>query len=189
MIYSSKTGLWSLHVNGWDDEVMVSLPVDRTRVFLNGFLHSVTTCDIVAVDMEGKKWRKIPMPDPDGDIGIIHQTQGRLCAFNVDPNDILELSIWFLEDYDTDNWILKHTVSSINLFGRKKYQLDFDYQVIAVHPECNLIFFVYGWHNTLMAYEMDRKEVRVIRKLGHESCLPYLPYVPMFSESLPDGWC
>uniref|UniRef100_I1QED0 F-box protein At3g26010-like beta-propeller domain-containing protein n=1 Tax=Oryza glaberrima TaxID=4538 RepID=I1QED0_ORYGL len=187
-IYSSETGLWTLHENGWNDEVVISLSVNRRSVLLNGFLHSVTPADeIVAVDMEGKKWRKIPMPDPDGDIGIIHQTQGRLCAFNVDPNDILELSIWFLEDYDTDNWILKHTVSSIDLFGRKKYQLDFDYQVIAVHPECNLIFFVYGWHNTLMAYEMDRKEVRVIRKLGHESCLPYLPYVPMFSESLPDG--
>uniref|UniRef100_A0A0E0AKW3 F-box domain-containing protein n=2 Tax=Oryza glumipatula TaxID=40148 RepID=A0A0E0AKW3_9ORYZ len=187
-IYSSETGLWTLHENGWNDEVVVSLSVNRRSVFLNGFLHSVTPADeIVAVDMEGKKWRKIPMPDPDGDIGIIHQTQGRLCAFNIDPNDIFKLSIWLLEDYDTDNWILKHTVSSMKLFGGKKYQLDYDYQVIAVHPECNLIFFVYGWHNTLMAYEMDRKEVRVIRKLGHESCQPYLPYVPMFSEALPNG--
>uniref|UniRef100_A0A0E0I1N5 F-box domain-containing protein n=1 Tax=Oryza nivara TaxID=4536 RepID=A0A0E0I1N5_ORYNI len=187
-IYSSETGLWTLHENGWNDEVVVSLSVNRRSVFLNGFLHSVTPADeIVAVDMEGKKWRKIPMLDPDGDIGIIHQTQGRMCAFNVDPNDIFKLSIWFLEDYDTDNWILKHTVSSMKLFGGKKYQLDYDYQVIAVHPECNLIFFVYGWHNTLMAYEMDRKEVRAIRKLGHESRQPYLPYVPMFSESLADG--
>uniref|UniRef100_A0A0E0I1N7 F-box protein At3g26010-like beta-propeller domain-containing protein n=1 Tax=Oryza nivara TaxID=4536 RepID=A0A0E0I1N7_ORYNI len=187
-IYSSETGLWTLHENGWNDEE-VSLDVDRTSVFLNGFLHSVTyAAKIVVVDMEGKKWRRIPMPDPDGlDNGIIHQTQGRLCAFHVDPNDIFKLSIWFLEDYDTDNWILKHTMSSMKLFGGKKYRLDSSYQVIAVHPECNLIFFVYGWHNTLMAYEMDRKEVRAIRKLGHESRQPYLPYVPMFSESLADG--
>ncbi|XP_052163159.1 uncharacterized protein LOC127780280 [Oryza glaberrima] len=187
-IYSSKTGLWSLHGNGWNGVVLVSLSVNRRSVFLNGFLHSVTPADeIVAVDMEGKKWRKIPVPDRDNDIGIIHQTQGCLCAFNVDLLDIFKLSIWFLEDYDTNNWILKHTVSSLDLFEGKNYRLDFEYQVIAVHPECNLIFFVYGLDNTLMAYEMDRKEVRVIRNLGHDYCWPYLPYVPLFSELLTDG--
>ncbi|KAF2923198.1 hypothetical protein DAI22_07g172600 [Oryza sativa Japonica Group] len=176
-INSSKTGLWSVHVNGWNGVVLVSLSVNRRSVFLNGFLHSVTPADeIVAVDMEGKKWRKIPVPDRDNDIGIIHQTQGCLSAFNVDLLDIFKLSIWFLEDYDTNNWILKHTVSSLDLFEGKNYRLDFEYQVIAVHPDCNLIFFVYGLDNTLMAYEMDRKEVRVIRNLGHDYCWPYLPY-------------
>uniref|UniRef100_A0A0E0LLN8 F-box domain-containing protein n=1 Tax=Oryza punctata TaxID=4537 RepID=A0A0E0LLN8_ORYPU len=38
-IYSSKTGLWSLHVNGWNDVVVVSHSVNRRSVFLNGFLH------------------------------------------------------------------------------------------------------------------------------------------------------
>jgi hypothetical protein len=37
-----------------------------------------------------------------------------------------------------------------------------------------------------MAYEMDRKEVCVIRNLGDESIGPYLPYVPLFSEALAD---
>uniref|UniRef100_A0A0E0I1N0 F-box domain-containing protein n=1 Tax=Oryza nivara TaxID=4536 RepID=A0A0E0I1N0_ORYNI len=55
-IYSSKTGLWSLHENGWNGVVLVSLSVNRRSVFLNGFLHSVTPADeIVAVDMEGEE--------------------------------------------------------------------------------------------------------------------------------------
>ena len=37
-----------------------------------------------------------------------------------------------------------------------------------------------------MAYEMDRKEVRVIRDLGHDCLEPYLAYVPLFSEALAD---
>uniref|UniRef100_A0A0D9WZU3 F-box domain-containing protein n=1 Tax=Leersia perrieri TaxID=77586 RepID=A0A0D9WZU3_9ORYZ len=142
--------------------------------------------EVVAVDMEGKKWRTFPMPVSDGD-GIIHQTQGCLCAFVVDPDDGFKLTIWILEDYDTDNWILKHTVGTLRLFGGKKYRFGFDYQIIAVHPECNLVFFVYVWDNTLVAYEMDRKEVRVICDLGHDSSQPYLPYVPHFSGSLADG--
>ncbi|BAF21782.1 F-box protein At5g49610 [Oryza sativa Japonica Group] len=187
-IYSSETGLWTLHVSGWGDDVFLRHWANPRSVFLNGFLHSATcAAEIAVVDMEGKKWRTIAMPEPEGDTGIIHQTQGRLCAFNVDPDDIFKLSIWILEDYDTDNWILKHTVSSLRLFGGKKYQFGFDYQIIVVHPECNLIFFVYGWDKTLMAYEMDRKEVRVIRNLGHDSSDPYLPYVPLFYESFADG--
>ena len=57
-------------------------------------------------------------------------------------------------------------------------RFDQDYKVIAVHLQCNLIFFVFGWDNTLMAYEMDRREVRIIRNLGHDSWGSYLPYVP-----------
>ncbi|KAF0935441.1 hypothetical protein E2562_032691 [Oryza meyeriana var. granulata] len=42
--------------------------------------------------MEGKKRRTIHMPDAGGDdVSVIHQTQGRLCALNVDPLDIFKL--------------------------------------------------------------------------------------------------
>jgi hypothetical protein len=37
-----------------------------------------------------------------------------------------------------------------------------------------------------MAYEMDRKEIRVIHNLGHDGSDPYLPYVPLFLEKLAD---
>ena len=39
---------------------------------------------------------------------------------------------------------------------------------------------------TLMAYEMDRKEVCVICNLGYDCSKPYLPYVPLFLEALAD---
>ncbi|KAL6605777.1 hypothetical protein ACP70R_041430 [Stipagrostis hirtigluma subsp. patula] len=184
-IYSSRTGAWSLKEAEWNVEV--SLCDGARSVFLNGFLHGVTLLDaVVAVDMEGKTWRTIPTP-PREEFGFLHQAQGRLCFFNIGYDDSSKLSVWILEDYGTNEWVWKHTVSTLQLFRQKNLRFELDYKVIAVHPECNLIFFVYGWENTLMAYEMDRREVRVIRNLGHDCWDPYLPYVPLFLESLADG--
>ena len=51
-----------------------------------------------------------------------------------------QLSVWILEDYDTNKWTLKHTMRMQELFGQNKsefgYELcDADYRVIMVHPE------------------------------------------------------
>jgi F-box interacting protein len=184
-IYSSKTGAWSFKENEWGTDRM--LYQSARSVFLNGFMHMLTYAHgIVVVDMEGKTWRSIPVPAED-DFGCIHLTQGRLCFLSADAADYSKLSIWTLEDHGTHEWTLKHSVRTLFLFGQKNIQrFDLDYTVITFHPECNLIYFVYGSDNTLMAYEMDRKEVRVIRNLGHDSSDPYLPYVPLFSELLAD---
>ncbi|KAF8698426.1 hypothetical protein HU200_035165 [Digitaria exilis] len=190
-IYSSKAGAWSFKGSEWGSDVMLH----DSSVFLNGFMHRATFCDGVAVvDMEGKIWRTIPVPS-DGESGCIHQSQGRfihlsqgrLYFLNVDDDDASKLSIWTLEDHDTHQWILKHSVGILFLFGQGNLEFDLDYTVVTCHPECNLIYFVYGRDNTLMAYEMDRKEVCVIRNLGDE-CLEFcLPYVPWFEEALADG--
>ncbi|WVZ57394.1 hypothetical protein U9M48_007784 [Paspalum notatum var. saurae] len=178
-IYSSKTAAWTFKESEWGDDVMLH---DRTRsVFLHGFIHMLTFDDgIVAVDMDGETWKTIPIPSGGGS-GCIHQSQGRLYLLNTDSENAFKLSIWILEDYDTHKWTLKHTVCTAKLFRKNNLRFDRHYKVIAVHPECNLIFFVFGSDNTLMAYEMDRKEVRVIRKLGHDCSGPYLPCVPMWS--------
>ncbi|XP_002467641.2 putative F-box protein At3g10240 isoform X1 [Sorghum bicolor] len=187
-IYSSKTATWNFKESQskWGDGVMLD---DTSRsVFLNGFMHMLTYASgIIVVDMEGKIWRKIPMRGADLSGGSIHQTQGRLCLLNVDIHNPSNLSIWILEDHGSNKWTLKHTVSTMRLFRQKNIQFDGPggYNVIAVHPECNLIFFVYGWDQTLMAYEVDRK-VRVIRKLGRDCSGPYLPYVPLFLEQLAE---
>ena len=175
-IYSSKTRSWSSMESEWSHNA--SLCPGSRSVFLNGIMHSLVLMnEIVAVDMEGKRWRTIPTP-PSEEFGFIHQAQEFLFYLDVHNNDYYKLSIWILEDYDADKWVLKHKVSTLWLFGGKKLRFDQDYKVIAVHLQCNLIFFVFGWDNTLMAYEMDRREVRIIRNLGHDSWGSYLPYVP-----------
>ena len=124
-----------------------------------------------------------------------------MCVYTVaGPNDF-KLSVWILEDYGTDNWTLKHTVTVRILFGRINIRFGFpDFVdediVIIVHPEWNLIFFAEE-DGTIIAYDMDRISVRVIparvfrygrRTIKKEFiCRPfYLPYVPLFLDSLAE---
>jgi len=51
-----------------------------------------------------------------------------------------QLSFWVLKDYGTDNWTLKHTVTTLEIFGWNNIEFgydvcDADYRVIAVHPK------------------------------------------------------
>jgi hypothetical protein len=100
--------------------------------------HSRRYSMIFVMDMEGNTWRKFDRPD--GLHHSMHQAQGHLCVCTIDgPNDS-KFSIWILEDYGTDNWILKHTVTTQILFGRINIRfgyLDFDDEdiVIIVHLE------------------------------------------------------
>jgi hypothetical protein len=65
----------------------------------------------------------------------MHQAQGHLCVCTIDgPNDS-KLSIWILEDYGTNNWTLKHTITKRILFGRINIRfgyLDFDDEDIVI---------------------------------------------------------
>jgi hypothetical protein len=106
--------------------------------------------------------------------------------------------VWILEDYGTDNWILKHVVDMEELFGRINIKVgselcDAEYIVITIHPEWNFIFLV-GKDRTLIAYDMDRRKVHVIyarvirfyRSRGHFHMNKpyYFSYVPLFMKSL-----
>ena len=72
---------------------------------------------------------------------------------------------------------------------------DEEYTVITVHLEWNFIFLV-GKDRTLIVYDMDRRKVHVIharvirfcRSRGpfHMNMPYYLPYVPLFRESLAE---
>ena len=113
-----------------------------------------------------------------------------------------KLSIWILEDYDTNNkWTLKHTICLCKLFGKTKKQMgyfDFEscYTTVIVHPEWNLVFFVgvgFGVERAVIAYNKDSRKVHVIPThyipYGRRDILPeiidrpyYLPYVPLVSE-------
>uniref|UniRef100_N1QPY4 Uncharacterized protein n=1 Tax=Aegilops tauschii TaxID=37682 RepID=N1QPY4_AEGTA len=190
-IYSSKTGAWSHKDTGWD--FLPRIVSDSRSVFVNGFLHLLAVeSAVVAVDVEGTTWRAIPMPDDedapiiDVDDGFIDLSRGRLYLANSDQHDLYKLSIWVLEDYGSEVWVLEHSVRYLNLFGVKNVRLGHEYHIAALHPQRNTIFLVYGHDKVLMSYEMDTGKVHFIHDLGQGSMEPYLPYVPLYSEALAD---
>jgi hypothetical protein len=62
-----------------------------------------------------------------------------------------------------------------------------DFIVVAIHPDHNMVFFVFGLDKTLMSYDMDSRKLSVICNLGRTCKEHFLPYIPCFSNSLPDG--
>lgn len=136
------------------------------------------------------------MPNQEAELesGFIGQSQGHLYFHSVlDP---LNLSIWVLEDYSKDEWVLKHRVSNEQLLEKRTVPLPHwidhpsfhcDYNIITIHPDCSLIFYVAGKDNTLMKYNMDRKEVHVIRNLGFDCCWEtFFAYVPLYLDTLEE---
>lgn len=187
VIYSSKNGEWvHREIKG-----SCRLSYRLMGVFLNGLLHFVifgtVQYVIMALDTDGRTQKIIPTPSMKG-LGFVGQSQGRL-YFVTDRCYDRKLAIWVFEDHGVDRtgeWILKHNISTLWLFGRKGWRFQQDYDVIAIHPDCRLVFFVSGRDHTLMSYDMDRAEVHVICNLGHDCANPFLPYVPFFSELLAD---
>ena len=69
-------------------------------------MHWLELSYIVAIDMQGKTWRKIHTPC--GDAISIHEAQGQLCLCTADTLNRYELSILILEDYvSTQNFRLR----------------------------------------------------------------------------------
>jgi hypothetical protein len=109
--------------------------------------------------------------------------------------------VWILEDYGTTKWRLKHVVSTQEQFGQINIEVgselcDVDYRLITVYLEWNFIFFI-GEDRTLIVYDMNLLiKVHVIhasviyfhRPRGriHMNRPYYLPYVPLFMESLAE---
>ncbi|CAN6180760.1 unnamed protein product [Urochloa humidicola] len=187
----------------------------RSSTFVNGKVHFVVYNNekhhemIVAVDGEGKVSRIIRWPKERGSLGFVGESQGHLhCLsdyWNIGREE-RSLTIWVLEDYDTEEWALKHTVNLLQVFGRMtrqiflEYDLIFkrtsskisfahnvasinsDYDAVAIHPDRNLIFFVQHWNQKMISYDMDSKEVCSLHALGYHyhSITPYVPY---FAES------
>lgn len=92
-----------------------------------------------------------------------------------------QLSVWVLEDNDTQEWILKHNVSCSQLFGFLSCPAH-DLDIVAIHPDHNSVIFVQRWNRKLVLYNMDTKELHPLRSLrgGYRFITPY---VPCFVES------
>ncbi|KAM0912596.1 hypothetical protein ACQ4PT_012691 [Festuca glaucescens] len=210
-VYSSQTGQWTYVQSKWSARTHID-HVRKRHALLNGTMHLTTRHkSIVTVDMEGKVWREIKMPDrlPNNiDIVSIGQSQGRLYAWQIDNRHDRQLYIWVLEDYGTGKWILKHTVNVLELFrrpgsvsvftvypdckvglpidrekiGKPCRNGDYSYEMFAVHPDCNVIFLTDKKKMTV-SYNLDNHKVEVICT----EPIHGLPYIPCFAE-LPVSW-
>lgn len=126
-----------------------------------------------------------------GPFSFIGQSQGLLYYINMRDCDTSKLSVRILEDYDGDEWVFKYSISTAHIFEEKNPMFERDYCLIAIHPECNLIFYVWRCEedmHMLVSYDMDHGKVCVIcslKEFFYDEFLPYLPYVPFLSGSLP----
>jgi len=94
-IYSSKTTVWIFKESKWGEEAEWTLSKSAI-VFLSGCLHYIGFCEsyrhILAVDMEGKAWRKIPNRSCGFSRSIL-QAQGHLCQYTIGGCNMSKLSI------------------------------------------------------------------------------------------------
>jgi F-box interacting protein len=171
-IYSSATGVWSYKQSGWS--FGITPLYDSKSVFVNGVMHVAFDGLVGAVDVEDKTWRAIDFPrcedSPffDDAAGFIDLSQGRLHL--AIGGDVVgdKLAIWVLEDGDSGEWTLKHTVSFKHLVGKEYVDLGLrEFVVVAIHPDRKMVFFVFGHDKkTLMSYDMDSGKVHIIHDLG-----------------------
>jgi hypothetical protein len=77
---------------------------------------------------------------------------------------------------------------SLELLGRHRLKPGEFYMLIAVHPECNLIFLKGGMRpeEPLMSYDMDNKKLHVICSLRESQAWRFQPYIPRFVVSPSD---
>ncbi|KAF7104092.1 hypothetical protein CFC21_105017 [Triticum aestivum] len=165
-VYSSETKRWVYKEIGWNKRIV--LPAEQpSAVFLNGCLHFYSfdhetyNC-LAVVDTKGETW--MPFGVPGGLVdGFVQQSQGYLHYANFQNDghsDVVRQVVYVLEDYDSQEWIMKHNIEEMSyIFGGINSLLNGDFIWIAIHPECNLVFFNVGRDTTLICYNMDRRQV------------------------------
>nr|CAB3455903.1 unnamed protein product [Digitaria exilis] len=208
--HSSKVGMvqtYSSEVERWGDrprewrrwkkgsewDLHRTITSMRGSTLFNNMLHLIISTSsgpelIAAIDGKGKTRKVIRWVESHGVPIFVGQSKGLLHCVSVsehpDGNSghMTELSVWVLEDYNTEEWKLKHTVSFSELFGKRSCQFASDYNVVTIHPDQNLVFFIQHWDYKLISYDMDHKEVGALCTVGcYYSVIS--PYVPYFSET------
>ena len=59
---------------------------------------------------------------------FLGQSQGHLyCVSEQIKGNSAQITIWVLEDYDKEEWVMKHSVSSLQLFGSIRWLANLDY--------------------------------------------------------------
>jgi hypothetical protein len=202
--YSSETKAWSDRSSKWGrgeeggewklwGESVIGLT--RGWALVDGLLHFLVfdlqkqENVIIAVDGEGKTCRIIGWHGKDvRTIAFIGQSQNHLHCIGVNLQlhqgsqvRFTQMSIWVLEDYDTEAWILKHNVSSSQFFELLSHPIK-DFHIVAIHPDHNSFILVQHWNQKLVSYNMDTQELHGLCTLG-KGYVIITPYVPCFLES------
>ncbi|CAM0902760.1 unnamed protein product [Alopecurus aequalis] len=197
-IYSSQTGAWK-HTDCRLAE-KIRLLAGFTRVFLHGMLHLLgwlhpmsmdVDAVLVAVDVEGQVWKTVRVPSGGLSYGTIGLSQGCL-HYATTPlvaddkkrkkREVTKIAeVWCMKDYDSKEWVLKHTVTSDDMPSRTKLV----YKVAAIHPDRDAIFLDASNSDTLASYDMQHRIFCRILNLKKKRGVLFLPYVPLFSDSLP----
>ncbi|CAD6220799.1 unnamed protein product [Miscanthus lutarioriparius] len=207
-IYSSETGEWSNRSSEWkqfakegerDNRYRVTVKSRLGSCFLNGMLHflvqrsrpNIHDVLIVAVDGEGSICRVIHWKlDMFTKAVFIGQSQGRLHCISdyfidkdKDWRDRMIMHVHVLQDYDAEKWIKKFGIWGGELSGREECRIK-DYEVVAIHPDGNFVYFVDHRKGELIQHHMSRQYEKVLRlcTLGH-NYRAVTPYVPCFSRS------
>lgn len=183
--YSSESRAWSSRATEcWSDEA-INTSVDFA--FVHGMIHLYGRRQnvIVGVDGRGEKRRIIRWPKEErGSLVFIGESQGLLHCTSAHGeliDDMIELSIWVLEGYGMEQWILKDSVNCMQLFGgEEKWGLA--YATVTIHPDRSLAFFFHLKNKKLVSYDMDSKEVSALCTL-EGGWIPMNPYFPYFGES------
>ncbi|CAM0901694.1 unnamed protein product [Alopecurus aequalis] len=173
---------------------------------LLGWLHPRVSVEedaiLVALDTDGRVWKTIRVPSGGlsfGNIGLsqgcLHYATTPLAVVDRKNNNIKKkkkkqkeqeedtsskiASVWYMKDYDSKEWVLKHTVSEYELRSMTAE----NYKVAAIHPDCDTIFLDSCDVDTLASFDMRHRRFHRILQLEKNRAWQLLPYVPLFSDS------
>ena len=123
---------------------------------------------IAAVDVQGRARRMIPVPPGHWCMRYFGESQGQLHYMSQNGSKgKYNLSVWALQDYDAQEWVLKGTVNNYEVFGEDGcIDGTSEFEVVDMHQDCDVVFFTCPLQrSSLVAYDMDSKEVSVIATL------------------------
>nr|XP_034594324.1 uncharacterized protein LOC117856030 [Setaria viridis] len=110
---------------------------------------------------------------------VIGQSQRRLLYADAGSGHARELSVYALEDCGggAGRWVLKHRTRSLDPSGKVRFGKQ--HRLVAIHPDCNVVFLFDSRRRSLIAYDMDRGTTRVVHTFtvatGKHHFFPYIP--------------
>ncbi|KAL6853889.1 hypothetical protein ACP4OV_019918 [Aristida adscensionis] len=186
-VYSSETGRWARGDSGLGIRC-----TGQPAAYLDGALHFATTDAGVVASVDarrGHRWtaaRVFPAEHHDqarGGAGFVARSQGRLLYVHAGAGYAPELSVYALEKggggESAGRWALRHRARSLDVSGQVWFGRQ--HRVVAVHPDCNVVFLFDGRRKGLVAYDMDRGTTRVVAIVKDASDKPsFFPYIPLY---------